>query len=439
IAQLLLVQVLHHFPDILGLIAGGDQESVFRFYYDQIVYAQRCDKFSGRVNVIAPGIQREPRFGGDQVVILWLAFGRMMIMQRGPRTQIIPSEICGKADDAGVLLSLARAWFEHGIINADVLAPGIEPGKRGGKFLRAEGGRNLLQQCRGLRQMLQQRFGQGTGTPQEHAAVPEIVSGFHEFSGARCVRLFRKASHPQRIVLKGGTGLDVTVAYLGPCGTDSKDYNIFSRGRDLNSLLQDLAIPFFVGDYVVGRKQANHGIGIAVHQDECSQTDGWGCVASYRFGQNPFRAKPWKLAYDLAPQMLVGDDPETRRGSQGQQPAHGLLDHGQLSVERQQLLGKALPAQGPEASAAPAGENHGMKAGLSHSLNYCRFQILDCRLVPWHFNLKSKILNFATISSPAREPARRAQMLLEIPPPTAGVLETRRPPRARPRHHLGPA
>jgi hypothetical protein len=125
---------------------------------------------------------------------------------------------------------------------------------------------------------------------------------------------------------------------------------------------------------VVGRKQANHGIGIAVHQDERSQTDGWGRVASYRFGQNPFRAKPWKLTYDLAPQMLVGDDPETRRGSQGQQPAHGLLDHGQLSVERQQLLGTTLPAQGPETRAAAASENHGMKICLSHSLTITDFR-----------------------------------------------------------------
>ena len=54
--------------------------------------------------------------------------------------------------------------------------------------------------------------------------------------------------------------------------------------------------------------------------------------------------------------------------SQRQQPRHGLLDHGLLAVERQQLLGATLPAQRPEAGAAAAGKNHGMEICLSHSL-----------------------------------------------------------------------
>ena len=329
------------------------------------------------MNVIALGIEREPSFGSDQVVVLWLLPGRVMLVQRCPRTQIVPSEIGRKANDVGVLLSLAGARFEHGIIDADVLAFGIEPGKRGGKFLRAEGGCNLLQQRCGLRQMLQQRVGQGAGAPQKHAAVPEIISGFHKVGGSRCVRLFRKAAHAKGFAIEGGASFDVTVANLGPRGTDPQDHNILARGRDLNSLLQYLAIPFFVGDYVVGGKQTNHGIGIALHQNERSQSDGWRCVPSHRLGQNLFRAKPRKLAHDFAPQMLIGDDPETCRGSQGQQPAHGLLDHGLLSVERQQLLGATLPAQRPEARAAAAGENHGMKVCLSHSsrIEDLRFQI----------------------------------------------------------------
>ena len=39
-----------------------------------------------------------------------------------------------------------------------------------------------------------------------------------------------------------------------------------------------------------------------------------------------------------------------------------------FSIERQQLLGAPLAAQRPEAGAAPAGENHGMKVRLSHGL-----------------------------------------------------------------------
>ncbi len=93
-----------------------------------------------------------------------------------------------------------------------------------------------------------------------------------------------------------------------------------------------------------------------------------------------FLREPRKLAQNLAPQMLVGDDPETRRRSQRQQTRDRLLNHGLLAVERQQLLGPALPAQRPEARAAAASENHGMEVCFSHKYKNCRFQILDCRL-----------------------------------------------------------
>ena len=153
---------------------------------------------------------------------------------------------------------------------------------------------------------------------------------------------------------------------FGPRGADSQNHDILSRRRDLNPLLQHCAISFLIGDYVVGRKQSNHGIGIAVRQDECSEPDGWRRVAPHRFGQNAFRAKLRELPHDLSPQMLIGDHPEARRRGQGQQPSHGLLDHGLLSVERQQLLGATLPAQRPEARAPAAGENHRMEVCLSH-------------------------------------------------------------------------
>src|SRR4029077_2537813 len=101
---------------------------------------------------------------------------------------------------------------------------------------------------------------------------------------------------------------------------------------------------FFVTDYVVGRKQADHRIRIGVHQDERGQTNSWRRVASDRFGQNLAPAEARKLARDLALQMLIGNNPETRGRSQRQQPRYSLLDHGLLAVERQQLFGTTLPA-----------------------------------------------------------------------------------------------
>ena len=57
--QFLLVQILHDFPDILGAFAGGDQQSVFRLHHNQIIDAERRNKFSRRVNVISLSVERE--------------------------------------------------------------------------------------------------------------------------------------------------------------------------------------------------------------------------------------------------------------------------------------------------------------------------------------------------------------------------------------------
>jgi hypothetical protein len=77
--------------------------------------------------------------------------------------------------------------------------------------------------------------------------------------------------------------------------------------------------------------------------------------------------------------MFVADDPEPRRRGQRQKAGDGLLDHGLLAVERQQLLGTTLPAQGPEACTPAAGENHGMEICFSHNriIEEFRFSISD--------------------------------------------------------------
>ena len=45
----------------------------------------------------------------------------------------------------------------------------------------------------------------------------------------------------------------------------------------------------------------------------------------------------------------------------GSKARDGLLDHGVLAVEREQLLGAALAAQRPEARAAAASQDHGIE------------------------------------------------------------------------------
>ena len=55
--QLLLIQILHNFADVLRVLAGGDQERVIRFYDYQIVHTYSSDKFVGGMNIITGRIQ----------------------------------------------------------------------------------------------------------------------------------------------------------------------------------------------------------------------------------------------------------------------------------------------------------------------------------------------------------------------------------------------
>ena len=55
--QLLLIQMLHHFADILRLVERGDEKGVVRLDNDQITHAYQGDKFSGGVHVIILRIQ----------------------------------------------------------------------------------------------------------------------------------------------------------------------------------------------------------------------------------------------------------------------------------------------------------------------------------------------------------------------------------------------
>ena len=58
---------------------------------------------------------------------------------------------------------------------------------------------------------------------------------------------------------------------------------------------------------------------------------------------------------------MVGDDPKVLLASEWGKTRDRLLDHGVLAVEGQHLLGETLATERPEARAAAAGEDHGMK------------------------------------------------------------------------------
>ncbi len=157
--------------------------------------------------------------------------------------------------------------------------------------------------------------------------------------------------------------LDVAVAGFRAGWANAHDDDVFVRGGDGGGLLHGRAEAPLVGDDVVGRKQAEHRVGIAAQQDERRQPDCGRGIAPGRLGDDLVARQLRQLLGDRRAQVGVGDDPKMLAVGERQQALDRLLDHAVAGViEREQLLGAALAAQRPEARAASASEDDGMES-----------------------------------------------------------------------------
>src|SRR5579885_1591004 len=124
-----------------------------------------------------------------------------MFMQRRPRSQIVPSKVRGQAVDVPVLLSLGRTRLKHSVVDADVLALWIQFLQSTRESVRTILGRDLFEKSCGFRQMFPQGIGERLRAPQEHSAVPEVVSRGDKLGSRLCIWLFREAPDVQRVAL----------------------------------------------------------------------------------------------------------------------------------------------------------------------------------------------------------------------------------------------
>ena len=69
ITQFLLVQILHYFPHVLGMVAGGNEQGVCGLDDHKIIYPQRGHEFVRCVNIIAMSFEREGAISSDQIAI----------------------------------------------------------------------------------------------------------------------------------------------------------------------------------------------------------------------------------------------------------------------------------------------------------------------------------------------------------------------------------
>src|SRR6266700_2561486 len=95
-----LVQVFHNAAYILGALARSDQDRIGSFDNNKIIHANYGYKFFRSMHVITRGIERERLPGIDHVLCVVLT-RRMVFIERGPRSQIIPAEVGAQAKQVG--------------------------------------------------------------------------------------------------------------------------------------------------------------------------------------------------------------------------------------------------------------------------------------------------------------------------------------------------
>src|SRR5260370_37303998 len=125
LVQLFLVKVLYYFAHVLRSLASGDQQSIFGFHHHQIAYSHGSHKFARRVHIIALSAQNEVAGTDKEIVFLWPTLCTGMLVQRRPRTEVVPTERSRQAKHVPALFAFCRARFEHGIVHANVFALGI--------------------------------------------------------------------------------------------------------------------------------------------------------------------------------------------------------------------------------------------------------------------------------------------------------------------------
>src|SRR5262249_17304740 len=212
--------MFYYFAHILRTIAGRDQQSIIGFYHHKVIHSDGGDKFSGRINVVSLGIKRERSLARNQVVFLRALLAGVMLVESRPGTQVIPSELRRDTEDVRILLTLGGSGLEHCIIDADVFTFRVQLGKTVGELARSVIGGNSLKHLRRFRKMFEQCFGKSASPPQEHAAVPEVVSRSKKTRGALRIGFFCKPPHAQRFLSIALSSFNVAIPRLWTCRTN---------------------------------------------------------------------------------------------------------------------------------------------------------------------------------------------------------------------------
>ena len=252
------------------------------------------------------------RRGND--VLSFSAVSAPMLVESSPRAQVVPPERRWDAENSRVALALLRARLQHSVVDADVLAFRIELGESSVEIGAAVGRGDLFENRCCLGQVLAQGVGECVRAPDEHAAVPEVITSGQVLFSNLFLGLLDETTDGQTILPRGGSDLDVAVAGFGARGFDSHDHDVRASGSDLGGGSHVGAELCFAGDHVIGGEHSDDRVGGRALQNESRQSDGRCSVAANRLSEHLTGVQSWELLHDGFVQVAICDDPKPVAG-----------------------------------------------------------------------------------------------------------------------------
>jgi hypothetical protein len=340
-------QLLH----VLDLVFGRDEHGVGGLDDHDILEAERRDEPAVGVYVAAARVLEQHVAARDVA-------GRVRgqhFVQRGPRADVAPAGVEGDHDGVagffhdGVVDGVAAAGSERGFVDAREIL--VVHGARAGARANV---RDIGRESREF-------FEVAARGEHEGARVPEVVARRDEFPRLVEARLFHEFFDGRDTVTARVGALEVAVAGFGGARDDAERDELAVLGRRHRARDRGLERGQILEHVVRGQHEQQRIVAALLRQHRVrGDRDGRRRIAPGGLEQDAARRETHlaELLGDEETMGFVADDQRARRAGKTREPRRGLLDHGSLAGEREQLLGEQFTRQRPQAGTRAAGEDH---------------------------------------------------------------------------------
>ena len=204
----------------------------------------------------------------------------------------------------------------------------------------------------------------GSGLPNEHTGIPEVLAAVQVFFGRFLVRFFLEGLDGVKLVLTTGTfaalaAFDIPQGRAGKCRPDAESHHIVRTVVDkAQSVPERLLEHLGRLDDLIGGDHGDGGLGVVFSQDGGGQPDGPGRIAHRGLGDDIVEGQLRKVFADHIRIAGVRQDDDISQIENRPQSLETPAKKRLTVKDFQNLLGAFLPAQRPQPLARPARHNH---------------------------------------------------------------------------------